>query len=377
MAVRTRTLLLATIFGWLLLAGTAVNLRPAAAAPASAIAITQQSCISAEQIRLVITWQPSGDGLQWVDLSLFNNNFAPNSFIGLGPFPAGENTLVWDGLLDALPHYLRINTLTPGGWQPSQTIAFTTPNCGFFNSAASSVGVAAQSCMADGSVRVDLGWTPSQQGTQWVDLSLFNNGFAPGTFLGAGPLPPQHGSLTWQGLLPAARHYLRVNTFTGAGWFPSQTISFQTLPCVPGYGTLPVTIDGPANGITILTDVRVGAHPAEGFDRIVFEFVGQLPDESTVQYRPSAVQCGSGMTEDVLGAGTLSVLMRSTQAHDEQGQLTIDTTAVNGTGGAILEGVQTCDFEGIVEWAIGTPDARPFRVTTLSNPPRLVVDVVR
>ena len=86
-------------------------------------------------------------------------------------------------------------------------------------------------CLSDGTVRVTASWVTFNQGPQWVDLSLFNNGWIFGTFLGAGPLPSTQSSLTWDGLLPGVRHFLRVNTLTFFGWFPSPTVSFITPIC--------------------------------------------------------------------------------------------------------------------------------------------------
>jgi hypothetical protein len=65
---------------------------------------------------------------------------------------------------------------------------------------------------------------------QWLDISLVDNGFAPGTFLGAGPLPPGQKSLTWAGILPGFTHYWRVNSLMPDGtWRPSETGVF--VPC--------------------------------------------------------------------------------------------------------------------------------------------------
>ena len=46
-----------------------------------------------------------------------------------------------------------------------------------------------QQCLADGRVRLNVNWTSYNLGPQWVDLSIFNNDFGFGTFLGYGPLP--------------------------------------------------------------------------------------------------------------------------------------------------------------------------------------------
>ena len=152
--------------------------------------------------------------------------------------------------------------------------------------------------------------------------------------------------------------------------------SFHTQSCA--YSTQPVTINnGSPTFPVILTDVRVGAHPEDGYDRIVFEFEGALPAQTTVQYQPSVSSCGSGFPISLPGVGKLVVRMFSAQAHDDMGQLTIDSTTVNGTGAAILQAVGSCDFEGVVSWAIGTDAIAGFRVTTLANPNRIVVDILR
>jgi hypothetical protein len=89
-------------------------------------------------------------------------------------------------------------------------------------------------CQPDGKVEVHFFWTGNDPLalTQWLDLSLFNNGWLSGTFLGAGPLPPTSTSLVWNGLIPNATHYVRVNQLEPAGfWDPSPTFFFQTLAC--------------------------------------------------------------------------------------------------------------------------------------------------
>lgn len=181
-------------------------------------------------------------------------------------------------------------------------------------------------------------------------------------------------SLDVTGLACGTQYYWRVwgTSPDDSGYSP--VASFQTSAC--NFGTQPVTING-ASGITTLTDVRIGAHPGDGFDRIVFEFDGGLPTQTNIQYKNSVAQCGSGAPVSLDGAGNLVVTMHGAQAHNEQGQSTIDDNTLDGTGAAILEAVQTCDFEGVVEWGIGTDQVVGFKVTILTNPNRIVVDVLR
>jgi len=88
-----------------------------------------------------------------------------------------------------------------------------------------------QQCLPDGRVRLNINWTSYGLGPQWVDLSVFNNGFIFGTFLGWGPLSPYTNSLSWDGLLPNTQHFLRVNALTPYGWTASQTVTIFTQSC--------------------------------------------------------------------------------------------------------------------------------------------------
>lgn len=360
--------------------------KSADAAPANTIRINRMTCLSPDRVSVEFGWNSSGQGVQWLDLSLYNNGFAPGTFLGAGPMASSQNTLVWDGLLANTTHFLRVNTLTSNGWEPSVTVSFNTAACNVSYSGATNYRFDQQSCLPNGLVRINLDWTPSQQGGQWVDFSLNNNNFFPGTFVGIGTLPPNQNTITVDNMSPNTTYFSRVNTLTPGGWVPSSTLAFTTGSCQApppphqDFDTDPVVINGSATGMNpaILTDVRIGAHPAEGFDRIVFEFEGALPDQTRIRYEASAVQCGSGMTEPVAGNGTIIVHMTDTRAHTEEGESTVDDLDIPGTGSAILEAVSICDFEGIVQWAVGTPNSsRAYRVTVLQNPSRIVIDVLR
>jgi hypothetical protein len=83
-------------------------------------------------------------------------------------------------------------------------------------------------CQYDGYVRLRLQWTTYNLGLQYEDLSLFNNGWLWGTFIGIGPFAPNQSTSVWEGLVPGQWHYLRINTLTSFGWQPSQTLQFLT-----------------------------------------------------------------------------------------------------------------------------------------------------
>ena len=139
-------------------------------------------------------------------------------------------------------------------------------------------------------------------------------------------------------------------------------------------GTGKVTLPGSPFGGT-LKAIRIGLHPElGGWDRIVFEFEGGLPS-AEVEYVQSAVGCGSGLPVAVQGQAILAVRFEPAAAHDDQGQLTIPSNTVPGQGGVIVETKAYCDFEAVVQWAVGLKAKQPFKVTTLQNPPRLAIDI--
>lgn len=74
-------------------------------------------------------------------------------------------------------------------------------------------------------------WTPSRAGTQYLDISIFNNGFAPGTFVGIGPFTPDRWGFIWSDLFQGTTHFVRVNTLTTQGWKSSETLAFHTPVC--------------------------------------------------------------------------------------------------------------------------------------------------
>jgi hypothetical protein len=157
--------------------------------------------------------------VQWVDLSLNNNGFAGDSFIGFGPLNGPTNQIQWNGLLPGQTHWWRVSAGVPGtGWVFSQTGAFTP--CGTNPAAGTTTFV----CTGQGRATVTFGLGPPPAGTSasWVDLSVFNNGFAPGTFVG-GNATSVTTSFAWNGILANAPQWWRVNNLTPGGWVSSAT----------------------------------------------------------------------------------------------------------------------------------------------------------
>ena len=49
--------------------------------------------------------------------------------------------------------------------------------------------------------------------------------------------------------------------------------------------------------------------------------------------------------------------------------------SAGAVGPALLAAKQTCDFEGEATWALAVSSKRPFSVTMLKAPARLVIDI--
>jgi hypothetical protein len=182
----------------------------------------------------------------WLDLSLFDNNFARGTFLGAGPFEprgTGATEFLWHGLEHARRHYYRLNALTTDGrWIELRRGSFETINCGVVEAMECTIG------HPDATQYVQFGiaeaFSPAESPAlqQWFDLTLhanprfpgLDNGFLPGTFIGAGPFPREGTHFTWQGIRSGLRHFYRLNTLYGGsrpGWVQQYSGSFESLDC--------------------------------------------------------------------------------------------------------------------------------------------------
>lgn len=102
-----------------------------------------------------------------------------------------------------------------------------------------------QTCQPGNSVQVSLHWTTYNLGSQWIDVSVNNNNFAPGTFLSNGPLSPTTNLVVVNGAQTSTTLYARINTQTANGWYVSPTIQFQTLSDCSNTVIVPVPAPAP------------------------------------------------------------------------------------------------------------------------------------
>lgn len=103
---------------------------------------------------------------------------------------------------------------------------------------------------------------------QWLDLSLQDNGWRDGTFIGVGPLAGTDASFVWIGLVGNSPHVLRINQLIAGRWDVSQTFRFT--PCSVGcpaggchvYPSCPYVIKG---NISFNTGERIYHVPGGNF----------------------------------------------------------------------------------------------------------------
>ena len=127
-----------------------------------------------------------------------------------------------------------------------------------------------------------------------------------------------------------------------------------------------------AQSAPTLVDVRAGSHA--GFDRVVFEFQGDVP-QHRIGYVDQLVEDGTGNPVSVAGAADLEVVFQGANAHKEDGSPTISPRRFSPGLPAVKEIAQLGDFEAVVSYGIGVDQRRPIQVSTLSNPSRLVIDI--
>jgi len=172
---------------------------------------------------VIFNWTPvAGAEVQYVDLSLANNGFAGGTFIGFGPLTGTTTSIQWNGLAAGQTHYYRVSAgVTGAGWVFSQTGIFTP--CG----PQAPAGGTTYACTGSGRATVywnipSPGFTPT---LTYVDITIFDNGFAPGTFIGQNATGNQQ--FNWSGILANTTHYWRINHLGPSGWVSGGVGSFN------------------------------------------------------------------------------------------------------------------------------------------------------
>jgi hypothetical protein len=147
-------------------------------------------------------------------------------------------------------------------------------------------------------------------------------------------------------------------------------------PCMAPTDTAPVSVDFPMGMSSLVgREIRTGAHPC--FERVVLELqgTGEMPGYR-VQYVDDPVKLSpSDMEVDIAGDATL-VLSVAAWMTTMEGEGYDGPDQIVPTNVEHIEELRLIEnFEGMHQWAIGLDRERPFSVTTLNDPPRIVVDI--
>ncbi len=124
-----------------------------------------------------------------------------------------------------------------------------------------------------------------------------------------------------------------------------------------------------------LTVTNVRAADNGTFDRIVFDLEGDATPGWRVEYVDEALDDGSGKPVDVEGGAVLAVRVAGVGMPFETGVEEYAGGPVTLGGAAVQQVVYRFVFEGYATAFVGVDEQRPFRVFTLTDPLRLVVDV--
>jgi hypothetical protein len=168
-------------------------------------------------------------------------------------------------------------------------------------------------------------------------------------------------------------------TTTAASSGTTAETSTGGIDTLEGAGTDPVTAPAKGHETALLERVSVGRH--EGYDRVVLQFKDVLPGYRIEYVKPPLRQDGSGNVIKVSGKAFVTVRMEPASGFDltkNEGELVYTgprrISGEQAGTSVIREVVQISDFEAVLMWAVGLEERVDFRVTTLEDPARLVVD---
>ncbi len=136
---------------------------------------------------------------------------------------------------------------------------------------------------------------------------------------------------------------------------------------------LPVEGGGPPLRANI-TDVRAATH--DGYDRIVFQFRGGIPEFLVQSATPPFTADPSGQPLAVKGSSFLYITLRGgTKQMDSGASSYSGPRNFNLEFPTLVNLVEAGDFEAVSTWYAGLSHAACLRVSTLTEPDRLVIDI--
>lgn len=148
---------------------------------------------------------------------------------------------------------------------------------------------------------------------------------------------------------------------------PSPSASAQPFVCASStYNPQPAQLP-----VAYVSALRAGAHT--GYDRLTIEFANGAPTQ--VEIRPSSgttyTLSPSGMQTTLKGKDSILVIIHGSDLHTSYSGSTDIVTGYTG----LAEVKRLEDFEGVVQLGLGLNGPACYRVSWLTSPTRLVIDV--
>lgn len=158
-------------------------------------------------------------------------------------------------------------------------------------------------------------------------------------------------------------------------WLVSSLLAVALVPAVAAPSVVQATPGTRAGAPPTPTLVDVRATHQDGWDRVVFEFRGGVPQRSDVAYVDRLVADGSGLPVRLAGRAVLQVRFERAQAHTDAGVPTAAPRRAAYPLRNLMTAVRSGDFEAVTTYGLGLAKRTPFRVRTLTDPDRVVVEV--
>ena len=155
---------------------------------------------------------------------------------------------------------------------------------------------------------------------------------------------------------------------------PSPTPLPSAISNLPGWtcgSNFSYTTQGQGPAVAYISAVRTGTHA--GYDRITFQFSNGVPGDIRIAPQSSATFQQGASGRSVTLNGTAGALLTIDGA-DEHTSYSGSTDFKTGYP-TLQEASQVQDFEGVVQWGLGTSQVPCYRAFFLANPWRLVVDL--
>lgn len=152
-------------------------------------------------------------------------------------------------------------------------------------------------------------------------------------------------------------------------------VAAQDVEPLPGEATTePSQAEPEGEELLSVVDVRVGTHV--GFDRVTFESEGDGQLGWFVQYEENPTSDGSGDPIDFRGETALQVVLTGVAMPPDTDAETFFDDVAGPEGSIVNEVINDSIFEGNHNFVIGLDEQVPYRIARLSDPNRVVIDLV-